>query len=172
MQTTHQILISDDYIAESQRLSIAQNRTLRLLYQTWWMRWVPRLGLLAMIIFCLFWSLTSAAWVLSAFVVLSFAGEFYGRRSLAKARGRVRAKGTTTTVTITTEGVDIVGAHGNSHLKWTALLPPAIYPNGVLLKLSRISTLWLPDSALVQGSVGDVRHLLATNIEALTAKGS
>ncbi len=79
-------------------------------------------------------------------------------------------KGTTTTVSINEQGVDVVGAHGNSHTKWSAMLPPAVYPNGVALKFNRIATLWLPDSALVGGSPGDVRQLLREHIEAPVAK--
>jgi hypothetical protein len=64
----------------------------------------------------------------------------------------------------------IVGAHGNSHTKWTALLPPAVRPNGIALKFSRISILWLPDSALVEGSADEVRQLLAKNVNAPAKK--
>jgi hypothetical protein len=86
----------------------------------------------------------------------SFIGEWVGRRILAKARQEVRFKGTTSTVSMDENGVDLVGAAGNSHLVWSAVLPPALYPDGVLLKVSRISVAWLPDSALTEGSAADV----------------
>ncbi len=36
MKTTHQILLTDEYIAEAQRFAISQNTVLRLMHQTWW----------------------------------------------------------------------------------------------------------------------------------------
>jgi hypothetical protein len=63
-------------------------------------------------------------------------------------------------------GIDIVGALGNSHRKWEAMLPPAITPDGVLIELFRVSGMWLPDRALVEGSPSDVRQLLAANVNA------
>lgn len=171
MQTTHQILLSEEYITESQRIAIAQNRVLRFLYQTWWAWWVPRVGMAASIVFLLVERLQSPAMLMGVFLVLSFVGEVYGRRGLAKARARVRMKGTTTTVSMNEEGVDVVGAHGNSHTKWSAMLPPAVYPNGVALKFTRMTTFWLPDSALVGGSPDDVRQVLKEHIKAPAANG-
>ena len=34
MKTTHQCVLIDEYIVEAQRLAIAQNKTLKFLYQT------------------------------------------------------------------------------------------------------------------------------------------
>jgi len=171
VQTTHQILLSGEYIAESQRMAIAQNRALRFLYQTWWAWWVPRFGMAAFIVFLLVERLQSPAVLMGVFLVLSFVGEVFGRRGLAKARARVRMKGTTTTVSINEEGIDVAGAHGNSHTKWSAMLAPAVYPNGVVLKFNRMATLWLPDSALTGGTPDDVRQLLKENIQAPAANG-
>jgi hypothetical protein len=42
MKIAHQIVLTDEYIAEAQRIAIAQNSVLRLMYQTWWIRWIPR----------------------------------------------------------------------------------------------------------------------------------
>ncbi len=42
MRTTHQIVLTDEYIAEAQRLVVAQNTMLRLVHQTWWFFWVQR----------------------------------------------------------------------------------------------------------------------------------
>jgi hypothetical protein len=53
-------------------------------------------------------------------------------RGTAKARKKVRAKGSTSVVSMNEQGVDIDGALGNSHLKWPAILQAAIYPQGVL----------------------------------------
>ncbi|MFL6600871.1 MAG: YcxB family protein [Steroidobacteraceae bacterium] len=63
------------------------------------------------------------------------------------------------------EGIDTSSALGNSHLKWTIMLQPAIFQDGVLIKLSRVNMIWLPDSALVEGSAADVRQLLAANVK-------
>jgi hypothetical protein len=46
------------------------------------------------------------------------------------------------------------------------MLQPAIYPDGVLIKLSRVNMIWLPDNALVEGLPADVRQLLAANVKA------
>jgi hypothetical protein len=51
LKTTHRIALTDDYIADAQRLSIAQNKTLKFVYQTWWSWWLPRVGMLALIIY-------------------------------------------------------------------------------------------------------------------------
>jgi hypothetical protein len=158
-------MISDEYIAESQRLSIAQNKTLKFLYQTWWAWWLPRLVSVVLIIVFYVLNLKSTAVLLGVFVSFSFAGEWFGQRNLAKARQKVRTRGTTTTVSMSDQGVDIDGANGNSHLKWSALLQPVIYTDGVLIRLSRLAMLWLPDQALTDGSPGDVRNLLAENVK-------
>jgi len=84
---------------------------------------------------------------------------------LAKARKKVRAKGTITTVSMNEQGVDMEGVNGNSHLKWSAMLQPTIYADGVLIKFSRSAMVWLPDQALIEGSPADVRSLLAENVK-------
>jgi hypothetical protein len=61
-------------------------------------------------------------------------------------------------------GVDIVNPVGNSHSKWAGLLKAVVSPNGVLIQVSRIAWIWLPDQALVEGSPEDVRKLLAENV--------
>jgi hypothetical protein len=59
----------------------------------------------------------------------------------------------------------VVGEAGNSHAKWPGILPPVVYPDGVMVKFSRFALIWLPDRALVEGSPGDVRILLAENVK-------
>jgi hypothetical protein len=139
---------------------------LRLMYQTWWFLWIPRIILLGAAI--VFWLLIKSYFVAVFFALmvgLSFLGQFLLRRSLTKARRQFRAKGTTTTVSMDTSGINTLGAFGNSHLKWEAVLKPAIYSNGVLIKLSRLSMLWLPDQYLLEGTPADVRQLLADNVK-------
>jgi hypothetical protein len=99
------------------------------------------------------------------FLALSFVGEIIGRVSLAKARKRTRFKGSTSTFSMSDAGVDVLGANGNSHVKWLVMLKRAIYPNGVLIKLSRVSMVWLPDQMLIEGSPADVRQLLAEHVK-------
>ena len=120
--------------------------------------------MVGLIIYSLLSHSGSGAALFAAFLALSFWGEWFGRRSLAKARRNVRAKGSTTVVALSGQGVDIDGAHGNSHLKWSALLRPAIYPQGVLIRFPRVTGLWLPDKALIEGLPADVRKLLSENI--------
>jgi hypothetical protein len=172
MKTTHQILLTDEYIAEAQRLAIAQNTVLRLMHQTWWFFWVQRLIFLGAAI--LFWSLGDSNFLLFFLALmfgLSFLSPFLSRRNLAKARRKFRAKGTTTTVSMDAAGIDMQGALGNSNLKWIAMLKPAIYSNGVLIKFSRLSMVWLPDQSLSEGSPADVRQLLAENVNAAHSGG-
>jgi hypothetical protein len=165
VETIHKLILTEEYIAEAQRLSIAQNKTLKLMYQTWWVQWVARAIMVGFIIYSILNRMDFAAILFGVFLVISFFGEWFGRRTLAKARERVRGKGSTTVVSMNEQGVDIDGALGNSHLKWPAILQPAIYPQGVLIKFSRLSTLWLPDQSLVEGSSADVRQLLAEHID-------
>jgi hypothetical protein len=142
------------------------NTTLRLLYQTWWVVWLPRLVLFACVVSSPFVEvLRPVAALCGALLVLSFGGEVLKRRGLAKARERVRTKGSTNTVTMDDQGIDTSSALGTSHLKWAIMLPPAIYPDGVLIKLSRVSMIWLPDQALVEGTPAEVRQLLAANVK-------
>src|SRR5271168_1932557 len=154
MKTTHQIVLNDEYIAESQHLAIAQNTTLRLMHQTWWLLWLARLILLAAGLVDYF---VSGDWVFPALfcggiVAMSFIGQYMFRRNLANARKNLRAKDTTTTVSMDVSGIDMLGAFGNSHTQWIAILKPVIYPVGVLIKFSRFSMLWLPDQSLTQGT--------------------
>jgi hypothetical protein len=171
-KTVHRIVVTDVYIAELQRLSIAQNKVFKFVYQTWWAWWLPRAIFAGVVVFGLAyhldWGFTA---VFSVLLVISFLGSWSGRRGLAKARDRVRFKGSTTTVTMGENGVDVVGEAGNTHLKWSGLLPPVVYPNGVLLKLSRISYLWLADQALTEGSPEQVRQLLAEHVKDSKAAG-
>jgi hypothetical protein len=164
LKTTHRIVLTDEYIAEAQRLAIAQNKPLKFVYQTWWSWWLPRVALLGFLIFCLAnhfdWSVSAT---FGGFLVLSFVGEWIGRRSLAKARAKTRFKGSTTMFSMDENGVDLVGEAGNSHSKWMLMLPPAISANGVLVRFTRLGWIWLPDQSLVEGSPDDVRKLLAEN---------
>lgn len=166
MKTTHQIVLTDEYIAEAQRLSIAQNKTLKFMYQTWWVWWLPRVAMVGFIIFCVAnhfdWNVTA---LFGGFLVLSFLGEWAGKYGLAKARKRTRFKGSTTTVSMDESGVDVVGESGNSHAKWSGILPPVVHPNGVVVKFSRFAIVWLPDRALVEGSPEDARKLLSDNVK-------
>jgi hypothetical protein len=165
MKTTHRITLTDDYIAEAQRLAIAQNNVLKWLYQSWWIQWVARIILVGFITYSLLNHMPSSAAMFGFFLVFSLFGEWFGRRGLAKARRNVRAKGTTTTISMSEAGIDMDGALGNSHLKWAAMLTPVILDNGVLIKTSRTAIIWLPDQTLVEGSPSDVRCLLSENVD-------
>ena len=166
MRTMHRILVDDEYIRVAQHLSISQTRASRLIYQTWWVVWLPRILLLACAVTCLFIAfLRPAAALCGALLALSFGGEAFKRRSLAKARERVRTKGSTNSVTMDDQGIETSSALGASKLNWKIMLEPVIYPDGVLIKLSRVNMMWLPDKALVEGSPADVRELLAANVK-------
>jgi hypothetical protein len=163
--------LTEEYIAEAQRLSIAQNKTLKFIYQNEWVRWLSRLVMVGFIIYSLVNHLESTAALFGVFLAISIWAEWFGRRSLAKARRNVRAKGSTSVVSINADGIDIEGALGNSHLKWAAILQPVVYPQGVSIRFSRVSALWLPDHALTEGSPADVRQLLAQNIDNTQTEG-
>jgi hypothetical protein len=165
MKTKHQFVLTDAYIAKTQRMAIDQNKTLKFFYQTWWVWWLPRVLIVPSVIFLYVIKLGSTAALLGGVLVFSFIGEWVGRRSLAKARNRVRGKGTTTTVSMDDQEIYIENANGNSHLKWTAMLQPAIHPDGVLLKFSQLAMVWLPDQALIEGSPDEVRKLLADRVK-------
>src|ERR1700733_10187430 len=85
LKTTHKFVISDEYIAEAQRLSIAQNKTLKFLYQTWWAWWLPRLAFVVLMIVFYLNNLESTAVLLGVCLFFLFAGEWFGQRNLAKA---------------------------------------------------------------------------------------
>lgn len=117
MKTTHHLVLSEEYIAEAQRSSIAQHKTLKFMYQMRWVQWLARAVMIGFIIFSLLNHMYSVAAMFVAFLA-SFWGEWFGRRNLAKARRNVRAKGSTSVVSMNEQGVDIEGTLGNSHLKW------------------------------------------------------
>jgi hypothetical protein len=165
MKTTHRFVMTDEYIAKAQHRSIAQNKMLKFLYQTWWARWLPRVVIVALMMFLYMINLGSTVALLGIMLMFSFAAEWFGQWSLAKARQRVRAKGTTITFSMDDQGIDIEGAGGNSQLKWSAMLQPAIYADGVLIKFSRFAMVWLPDQALIAGSPAEVRNLLSENVK-------
>jgi hypothetical protein len=164
LKTTHRLQMTDEYIAEAQRLSIEQNKALRFMYQTWWVWWVPRLGMIGFIVYFV---VEGFDWILKAefgaFLALSVFGEWWGRRRLAAARIKMRSDDPIT-VSMDKNGFDIVGVNSTSHSNWIAMPVPLIRANGVFLKLSRLSGIWLPDNVLSEGTPEDVRALLAENI--------
>lgn len=166
MKTVHQLLLTDAYVAEAQRIIIAENRILRLVHQTWWVRWSFRIMMVGGAGFCLYIGVRSVGALCAALLVLGFVTEYTDRRSNARARRLGPAKGTTTTVSMDESGIGIVGALLTSHLKWEALrYRPAVRPDGVLLKLAKTSGVWLPDRALTEGTPSDVRQLLANGFK-------
>lgn len=167
MKTTHQIVLTEEYIAEVQRLTVAQNTALRLMYQSWWFLWIPRLVLSAtgLVYYFLFDDWVFPALFCGGLITLSFFGWYVFQRKLAKARKKSPVKDTTSTVSMDANGIDAVGAFGNSHTNWIAVQKPVIYPNGVLIRFSRLSMLWLPDQSLIEGIPAEVRQLLADNVK-------
>lgn len=166
MRTTHRILVNDEYIGTAQRRLIARNRGWKLIYQKWWVRWPPRVALFAFVVTSLFVeTLRPVAALCGALLLLSFGGEAFKQWSLAKSREGVRTKGSTNIVTLDDQGIEASTIFGTSHLNWKIVLEPVIYPDGVLIKLSRVNMIWLPDSALVEGSPAEVRQLLAANVK-------
>jgi hypothetical protein len=123
------------------------------MYQTWWAWWVPRIGIVGLIIFCIVNGFDRSLVAMSdAFLVLSFLGEWVARRSLAKARKNTRFKGSTTTVSLEENGVDMVGEVGNSHSKW--VFAPTADRESWLFVTSGLSNDWessVPDSSGVSG---------------------
>src|SRR6185312_1870193 len=161
-KTVHQLLLTDEYAAEAQRIVIAENRTLRLVQQTWWVRWGFRIMVVGGAGFCLYVGLRSEAALFAGLLLLSLAAEYMGRRSNARIRRLGRAKGTTTTVSMDEDGIDIVGALSSSHLKWEGLrYQPAIRSDGVLLKIAKARGVWLSDRTLTEGTPSNVRQLIS-----------
>ncbi len=161
MKTIHQIVLTDDYIAQAQRLAIQHNKALRLMYGSWWIWWVPRIALALATLFLLMHRVTDIVWFPVGFIALSFAVEWSTRRSLTRSRKQARAKGSTATVIMDETGLYIAGVLGTSDVKWGALPAPVFLSDGVLINPPRTSSLWLPDKCLVEGSARDVRQILA-----------
>jgi YcxB-like protein len=165
-KTVHRIAWDDAYLAAAQRAMIAQNWFFRHIYLTWWTWWLPRVGIVGIVGWLaetgvkFDWSFYA---FIAGFLLLTFFGEYWGRRSLARARARNRSRGSTTMVTMSDEGIEIVGALGSSRLKWKAPRSISVKPDGVLLMHSNLSGLWLPDSALAEGTRDDVRQLVSVN---------
>lgn len=165
-KTVHRIVWNDAYIAAAQRLIIAQNWSMRLMYQTWWVWWIPRVLLVAVFGWLFVAGVNVGLTVygyLIGFLFLHAFGEYWARRSLARARARYRNRGSRTTVTMRDEGIDMVGALSSSQLKWNAPRSISVKPDGVLLMMSNLTGVWLPDAALAEGTPNDVRQLIAEN---------
>ncbi len=166
MKTVHQLLLTDAYAAEAQRVVIAENLALRLIYQAWWVRWTSRAIILGGIAFCLAYGLRSDAALFAGLLILTFVAEYWGLRSNARIRRMGRAKGTTTTVSMDESGIDIVGAFSSSRLKWEGLrYQPAVRSDGVLLKIAKTRGVWLPDRTLTEGTPSEVRQLVSSGFK-------
>ena len=127
MRTTHRIVVDDEYIGAAQRLWISQNRIFGPIFQTWWVRWLPRVVLFACIVVSLFVeTLRPAAVLCGALLIVSFGGEAFKNRNLAKARESVRTKGSTNIVTMDDQGIETSTAFGTSQLNWKIMLEPVI----------------------------------------------
>ena len=113
-------------------MAISQNKMLKVFYQTWWAWWLARVVIVPFMIILYLMNLGSTMALLGVILVLSFSGEWLGRRNLAKARNRVRGRGTSTTFSMGDQEIAIENVNGNSHLKWSAMLQPAICVDGVL----------------------------------------
>ena len=129
MKTTHQFVMTDEYIAKAQHVTIAQNKALKFLYQTPWARWLPRAVIVAMMIFLYLINLCihcsgavgrHLAILVRRGVVRSM--EFGQKRARESALEAVPSP-----LRWMIKGIDIEGANGNSQLKWSAMLQPAIY---------------------------------------------
>ena len=146
------------------RVSIAQSKRLKFLYQSGWAWWPPRVAMAGFIIYLVLygfdWSIPATC---ALFFPISFLGEGLGRWRLAKIRKRLRSDDAIT-VSLDENGVDVVSTNSHSHSTWAAWAVPVVYPNGVLMKMSRLSGIWLPDNALIEGSPEDVRKLLSENV--------
>jgi hypothetical protein len=92
MKTIHRLAMTDEYIAEAQRRSISQNTLLKLMYQTWWVTWPPRLGMAAFILYC--WSTNSeeTAAIFALLLALAFIAHWSGRRGLARQNASARQR--------------------------------------------------------------------------------
>jgi hypothetical protein len=165
MKTTHTVVITDEYLAEAQRVAIAQNRTLRLLYQNRWVWWLPRIGLAAFLIFMIVNRYLEGIIIFGGFLVLSFFGEIFGRRSLARGRGRNAMKGSTTTFSMDEQGLSVVGPNSAAEIRWPAVVRAITYPQGVVLRMQSGGFMWLPDQSLTEGSPEDLRQLLSKQVK-------
>ena len=167
MQITHQVVLTEEYLEEVQRIAIAQNAMLRFLYQSPWAWWPARVGLVAFMIFLMVNHVLSfeLAVLFGSVLVATFIGEFLGRRNLARARQRNPLKGSQISFSMNEQGLDTVGPNSNAHVEWPGFSRVIIYANGVLLKMQSRALIWLPDQSLTAGTPADVRQLLANHIK-------
>ena len=67
-------------------------------------------------------------------------------------------------------GVDSVGAYSNGHIQCAGIVRAVLYPKGVLLKISRVLYIWLPDQLLTDGLPTDVRQLVTNHVKECVTK--
>jgi hypothetical protein len=162
--TLHKIVWDDTYIATSQRMLIeTRSWSTRVLYR-WWGWWIPRIVIVGILGWLIATGVKLDSMSYAYFVgalILNFFGELWIHRSLVRARGRHRNRGSTTTVTMSEDGIDTIHALGDSHLKWKAPRSIRVKQDGILLMVSSLAGLWLPDAALTEGTPAEVRQLVA-----------
>ena len=167
MKTTHGVEVTEKYLKEAQRLVLSQNKTLRLMYLNRGLWWSALLVLLGAVIFLASMHAlgSSLGLFFGAAITIAALSQLLIPRSLAKARKRNPMKGSRVTVSMDETGVDSVTPVSNAHLQWAGVSAAIIYAGGVLLRMQTRTYLWLPDVALIQGSPGDVRGLLADHVK-------
>jgi hypothetical protein len=164
MIAAYKVVFTDEYLEEAQRIAIAQNRTLRLLYQSQWVRWGPRvilaLALIPVIMFQVYWGAAIIAFPL----LMSFLQPIHSRRSLARARRSNPVRGSETSISMNDGGLDLVSAHSHGHTDWAGVMRVTLYSNGVLLELQPRRFVWLPDQCLIEGTPEQVRSSLSAHV--------
>lgn len=173
--TVHRIVWDDAYIAASQRMLIGtRNWSTRVLYR-WWGWWIPRIVIVGFIVWLIATGVKVAPISYAYFVgalLLNVFGELWIYRSLVRARAAHRNRGSTTIVTMSENGIDTSHPLGNSHLNWRAARSATVKADGVLLMLSSLAGLWLPDTALAEGGPDEVRRLVAASVSTMpTGRG-
>ncbi|HEX4240006.1 MAG TPA: hypothetical protein VHZ53_01245 [Steroidobacteraceae bacterium] len=170
MKVAYSVPVTDEYLKDVQRLVLAQNTGLRLIYQTWWFMWPPRIVSAGFIVWMCLSDAPSFSIValFGAVLIFTFIQPMLSRRALAKARNRNPIKGSTVTFSIDEQGVNTIGPNSNSLMQWSGLPSAIFYPQGVLLKVHARGVMWLPDESLVEGIPADARALVRQNVKAYT----
>ncbi len=165
MRTTHRVVADDEYLKEVQRLSISQNRALRLIYLTPWVWWGSSAIYLAAVIFMIAIDFAGGAIPFALFLLLSLYMPRRQEKSLNKARERSPVKGGLIVFSLDDEGFESAAPNRNLQVKWPGVLRAIFYPHGVLLELSPRNYSWLADRSLTEGSPADVRQLLTDHLD-------
>jgi hypothetical protein len=169
MKVAYSVPVTDEYLKDVQRLVLAQNTGLRLIYQTWWFMWPPRIVSAGFIVWMCLSDAPSFSIValFGAVLIFTFIQPMLSRRALAKARNRNPIKGSTVTFSIDEQGVNTIVQTATRSCNGPACRQRSSIRKVCFSRCTQEGSCG-PDESLVEGIPADARALVRQNVNAYT----